>query len=630
MPFCPKCGENMDANAEFCYFCGAKNPKLVPQSQQSKASRQYATNQTPLAPVVQSSSVEQPASGKEQPEEKAHKAIDKKPEKNRKTLRLVLIGILAALLVAVGVLLVVMLATPEKEKDAASTGQTVPAGDNGVPVSQGRQEKAAPIYAVEASDGHYILLDDGTCIKIDAQDVRQAVMSPNRQTILVLLENGTVYATNREQLGKTELGKIEGTISASYDYESLDGAEILEENGKLYLIMPEGEKVFLDEAEHITTRQTTPSGSIAVWANFSEGSYLYSAGKTYELIQADGGIATASIVEASRDGKLAVVHASAMIENETQNKWYIVQEGRKPREISYTKQSLGLRTSVRNNGFGMRVLTENGFLDEVNADGISTLIFNDSYGQGEPRAVFMCSVADGELVSYENIYNCDTSNGTITYYDYSGDSVKLCCGKLRGLEITEKTVLADAAQWGKSGEDIDPMFSLISPDGKYIFYTVGRAGENNGKKITETVLYCYKLGEGQPQEVCSTLYAGYFWVSEEDGTVYMVDNGYYMSADNIAGIDEDFARTYMFPDLKLWRYGDAEPTLIQENIVSHPDETFAPIGQGFADRYDQVRTIGADGLVFPAITDWTDFENPVIRWLHYDGETVKLLLEMPN
>lgn len=380
----------------------------------------------------------------------------------------------------------------------------------------------------------YIILPGGESVKVKKDGIVRATITEDFKHIAVLLDDGTLYVTDKDlkakqtiaedakgySLGDTAL--IYHDKDGRYHRASLDGKTVLDlpkETGNVYItsgkgklsmafegkneglyVLPDGAEEWQKIGSDVySIRNVSNDGKVVVWTSVKSGKttlYLTEGEDKFSL--GDIGSNAYAYTLFSKDQKLTVVYVRV---GDDFRIWI------KPRGKDVQAVKFSNVTSYNS------IVSNAGRIPETNASQIKSLFVSVS---GSGKSTLYRISLNGEK---EKLFSKDASirymAGNVAYRD---DDNTLFVAKVSKDELGEATKLSgDVAGFSIFGK------------GKYLYY------------IRDEVVYGYKFGAKEPIKIAS---------GAED--CYVSDNGQY------AVVLKDGDKNTGFT-LSLWKFGDKAP-----------------------------------------------------------------------
>lgn len=401
----------------------------------------------------------------------------------------------------------------------------------------------------------YIMLENGKYIEIKDDDVDQAAITKDRKHIIVLLQDGTLYVTDKKQSKKHEIAdncnyietvrddgflyreKSESSYEAGrvcrvkfsdnsvvklgefYNYavaqDNISVAYV--DNGKIYtLAASSDDKVkvasYDQDNESANVHAISNNGQTAVWSvEKDQGNYYYLSykGEKETLGKTDYSGYCQAIF--TKDQKMLIVSP-----NNSEKIW-IKKDGKETVEVEF------------NDYTNYAIYTSHDYIGEVNANQASSFYLSTDGGFYN-----VTSKGEKQKVS-KSMKDYTIADGKIFYID---DNNNLYCGKIDKDQIKDQTKIASSAN----------SYYIVSQDGKYVYFTKDRDDEN--------VLYGYKYGDKEPTKIDSDVSEN-FGVSKDGKTVCYFTDSETTDTGCTIGI------------LRTWTYRAKEPVKISSDIYEY-------------------------------------------------------------
>lgn len=471
-------------------------------------------------------------------------------------------------------------------------------------------QEATYAYAKVDDDGTaYIPLTGGKYITIK-DDVDSAFLTGDRQHIIVLLKDGTLYITDKKQSSKKQIAdnckmiytiKNDGFFYA--DKNEIVSRVLFSDASTLAL----GKDVaFITAANNTSVIYATDDGNIyTVKSTETENNKVgtYNSSVDLEAISDDGEISVWVVKNRNStqiimlndgedkqtlgqvDGKYNHTYATftddqgmLIIGNLDSDCLWLKYPGKE-----LTKINLGAELADGT------VYTDKGRLSDVRSKDVGFLYVStesDTVGSNiysistEGDREKLLSKIEGYYIANGNIIYTDTDN-TLYYAALDNDTV------------------SDAV---KIASDVD-MYE-VSDNGKYVYYM--RDCEDYAG-----TLYGYKIGEDDPLKVASDVacYTGK-WGSGFMYNTYSVDGSSVLFLKDMSEIPDTYSEQ---GSLMLWNYGDENTTKVASDVIEYSVTSNFESGE-----------VNIKDFVFDKYSFVDSDEQIHVNWMHYDGkEAVK-------
>lgn len=468
---------------------------------------------------------------------------------------------------------------------------------------------AVAIYAETSEDGTaYLALPDGTLIEID-DEVRRAAITPDREHVVVVLADGTLYVTDPEQSYKERIAYDAGWLYGvrndgfyylnenidystlyrvtyedcesllvgenmtdyvpAYSYETPSIAYAIAD-GVIYSLpgtesVPERIAAYDDD---ISLLEVSVDGSFVVWDAIQDNEHTimaYDSGDVTRIGQSTSNEEDAYYTaELSEDQELCVVMGHG-----DENMW-ILHRGEE-----------AVHANLAGDAVTYYPDTEDGLIRYSGSNARYLYVRTEDPDDSDMENLYAYSMDGDRERILSDVQWSSIMNGRLVYKDVDGD---LYTADLDGLSIRNETRIArDVAN--------------INMVGEYVYYIDSDSG----------TLYCYRLGEAEPCRVASEVcdYA----VSPDGSIVFPY---------RIEDTDED-VHSY---EMLLWTYGDEDTSRIARHIY----DTSSVESGLYSSQYD-CRTIDPNGFTYMRYNGETDDGDDDISLMYYDGESTRQLVD---
>lgn len=573
--FCAYCGAKLSDDAVYCSNCGEKAKKV-----------DLGKAMSPEKPVLETASACVSPENAEARCEPLHTANSYQPIKGTTPKKRSVIFGIAAVTVAVLVFAAVSL-----------LGKNKPA-----PVVNNASNSI--VSAEITSDGTAYVLVPGEAPIVIGGEVRQAVLSEDREHLIVLLDDGTLYVTDKAQSKRTTITDAAAFFEYTdirndgFFYSDIDNVvhRILFsdfssvalgqfhyyvlaenttsviycfENGDIYIMSSdarEGEKIGTF-TRNVEFSAISDDGKISVWTAMNgdkETIYLHDGNEKIPLGEPYYSSSFVRTFFTKDHGLLVVVSAF-------RESMWIKRSGQSPIRVQFDAT---LDSS--------HVFTNDLYITDMLSEDITSLYIDTASASG--RDVHCVSLDGQREKILTNVRDYRVCNGGVVYID---EHDNLYLATLSGALVSDQKQLASAVDGFE-----------MSRGGEYVYFMKDCA-DNAG------TLFCYKIGAEEPLKVAEDVFA--------DANDYYVWMQLYPSVDgSTLFFYQDMGREPVVYEeigtLMRWDYGDAEVERIASCVVK--DSLTSAIKGG----------LDADRLLF-AKFDSTDSDYNVFEdWMYYNGE----------
>lgn len=470
----------------------------------------------------------------------------------------------------------------------------------------GSSSKAGPaaISAKMTDDGTaYIPLMDGSCVTIN-EDVKSATITKDKKHIVVLLKDGTLYVTDKEQSQKDEIASNCDSIS---DIRN-EGFFYTDKKKEVYRVAFEdfsplklGKEVEFTVARNsISVIYATVEGNIYTMnSTETEGNKVgtYSGSVTTEAISDDGKISVwvttrndvQTIVLNDGDEKVTLGEVNykynytyavfsedqefVVIGNLYSDRMWMKYPEKEPIEVK-----LGAIPGSGN------IFTDKCHVSKAKAGEISSLYVSTEANTGSN--VYHISMEGDRERILSKISNYYVANGNIVYKDSNNT---LYFAKLDNDDISDEVKIAS---------DVD-IFEFTD-NGKYVYYMKDYKDESGS-------FYCYKIGEDDPVKIASDVAAYYggertSWMY----TTYSSDGAsvfFFKDMEEISGTYSDQGT------LMQWTYGDDSAAKISSDVMNYSVTSVLDSAK-----------VNTDSFLYMKYSSVDKDNNIYVDWMYYNGE----------
>ena len=480
-------------------------------------------------------------------------------------------------------------------------------------------EKNATVIVArfDETGGAYIPLMDGTCIKIE-DNVEKAIVTADRNTLVVLRKDGEIYFTDVNQKNKTEIAKNASGIDGIRD----EGFIYTDKEKKTYRVFySDGKRVLLGTnidsqvlADKTTSVLYATEGLVYTMAyNSSEACIIgeYKGKFWPTAISNDGNL---SVWSDTTDDKMMALFLNEGSEKTTLGNlkieesgdewnigdyWYTyvnfsldqkcITVGQAFSDTMWVKfEGEDVRTIKLGSNLGfthVNVYTSNGTLNERNAKDIDSIyiLINTAPRTSHAYNIYNINFAGDRERVVSKARSVYFAEDKILYTD---ENNTLFSATLNGAELIENKEIAQKT-WAH----------LMSANRKYIYYLQNYDYRTGGD------LYVYKLGDSNPKKVTSGIGVDSFLGSVEGDTVYYLKD--------IEDINNSY---YQMGTLMKWEYSTEEEKRISSDVVLSY--------HGFLKSGLKNGVIKETGFMFQKYVEFNENGSLLYDWFYYDGEKI--------
>ena len=448
-------------------------------------------------------------------------------------------------------------------------------GKGGSSAAKAKEQKPAIIRGMLKDDDSAVVpTDKGSVIKIN-DEVSSAVLSPDRNTLVVFLKDGTLYYTDAEQNEKHQVTDNADWLSVVRN----EGAFYITEDSDVYCVVFEtGETIKLgNDIDGIVA----PDSLAAFLYDEDGGLYLLRNGELEKIgkqsgdvracsVSNDGAHVTWSVVD---DGKTTLYcyenderaaigsmdgSYSSVFSASTEDEGLVILACTSAKELFIKKPGEeGVKVRLGNTLDSRSIYCPKGLVTEVDAADVTSLyVLVDADKENN----LDCISLDGERERMlSGVTRMAISNGYIVYSD---DENTMFCAALDGAELKDEFRIAS---------DVD----VFRVKGDYIYY-IRNYDDGAG------TLYCRKLGDADAEAVKVASDVGCYVGSWSND--YLCVN---LSGDTVfffRSMEEIKDSYYDMGVLYKWTFGDEEPTKIATDVVQGTVTSFLLSGEIIPDR----------------------------------------------
>ena len=481
----------------------------------------------------------------------------------------------------------------------------------GLVKSAGASSEFSAIVSREDEDGTaYVPLMNGNSIQIKG-DVSLAALTKDRKHLVVLMEDGSLYAVNQRNSEKTEIAHNVDTVnslrndglfftnkdSKKYRYTFRNDESVLlgtnianayspnnlttlysTDDGKIYLLpadRDEGERIG-SYTDSIYMEAVSDDGKTAVWTEKTGSeeltTVLYAGGDKTTLGSVSGKY-DYTVVSFSDDQKYAVIGSL-----DGDSIW-IAEPGKEEVKVKLGAE-LGRSTFY----------SEKGDVQDLKRSEIRSLYVSTESENGYNLYGILADGSRERMLTKINSYVI--ADGTIIYLTTDND---LYCAKIREDRITDEYRIASEVNLFETPEN-----------GKFVYYIKDYDNDDESG-----VLYCFKIGTKESKRVSSD--AG-CWISQ-----YLSLGGYlYVSfsetGDTVYYLEEmeEVKDTYAnMGTLVAWTYGNESRKKISGEVLANSLNSGRMDGQ-----------LNPSSFIFLKYSSKSASGDILCNWMYYNGSKV--------
>lgn len=478
----------------------------------------------------------------------------------------------------------------------------------------------------------HIRLEDGTDIALSG-DVFDAFITADRQHVVVLLRDGTLYITDKEQSYQSVIDQ-----SATYfcwGNERDDGFFYKGQDDVVRRVMF-GDNAVYELGVHSYDSSISSDFLVAdesttvLWTDQGKGTYILTSGSTERTYITDAYVTPVGIRQDGTSALFYVEESDADLlrvtswENGTQTEYelygastYDLVNRRSPDSSTMILEPdwnlwdtanlcilwLGqdpVVVPVERYMAGQSLYAIPGDLDSGEADMLyiatcphaDTLVIQHDHDPAIDLQIHGINIATGEdTVMLSDVREYEIVDHHIVYVDMQGTLYTA---------IVEGTTISEAHEVG-TGAD----YYFIAAGGEYIYYYERAEGADTGS------LYCYLDGEDASQFIASDV-DGSFMDNQQQTPLFISSDGrtvlYYRNVDH--------SRAPATGTLMMWEYEDTNPASISEDVLLYD------FGGNLEDGM-----FSSNDITYYRFVSNRDGESLVINVMRYDGVSSTLLYE---
>lgn len=587
---CKYCGMLLEDDSAFCENCGRKierdalSKEVASDERQQRNGSERFASKSQLKYECEEYECEEEFSGK-------HLSEEKRVKTHKRKKKFVVIGAVAAPIV---ILIIV--------------GLYLFGGRLGIMSKiTSNNTDGTEIIAEKTDDGiAYIPLLDGSCIAIN-NDVDTAAITKDREHVVVLLNDGTLYVTDKNQTTK---------IIIADDCDSIYRYNIRNE-GFFYIDARENvyKVIFSDFSSHKLGNDiefvVAPNSTSVLYATDSGDIYSMRSTET-EAYKIGTYLDSVELEAISDDGEISVWvaendDAQTIILNDGDDK---VTLGNTGYEYNYTHvtfskdQGLLVVESPYNDciwikypgqepiqvklGAELRdntIYTSKGCLSDAQSDDVPSLYISTVADIG--TNVYNISMDGDRERLLSKVDNYCIADGYITYTDTEKN--------LYYAKLDEKNTVDGI----KIASDVD-MFELTK-NGKYVYYM-------KDCDMDLGILYCYKIGEKEPVKIASEVACDDSWYWGEMCTTCSTNGSSVLFFKDMEEISETYTE---LGTLMLWSYKDKSTSKISSEVINYSVTSCLQSGD-----------IDTSSFLFKKYSTLDDDDNIYVNLMQYNGTKV--------
>ncbi len=415
----------------------------------------------------------------------------------------------------------------------------------------------------------FIPLADGMCVKIN-DDVREAYITADRQRVVVLLEDGTLYVTDpkleKKQTICDDCSSIMRAGDSSIFYKNksetafrhLFSDSSTVELGKCssFVFSPNGATILYATDNKEIWRLNADENEPDKIGGFPYDVYLQtiSDDAQFSVWAAEMSVGTQRLVLCNGDevSPLDSVTARSQETNaafsKDQNLLFISNTKCNSAWIQ-RRDSAVVQVRLEACADDWYVYSANGKLPEQEARSVDSLYLSTDADSGSN--VYNISMSGDRERVLSGVDDYCISNGRIFY---TNSDHTLYCANLDGSNLSEEARIAS-----------DVIEFEVTRNGKYVYYM--RNCRENSKGPSTASLYCYKVGENEPVKVSDDVSCLYFELINSGLLVinHTVDGStVYFYKDGESIISGSYFNCH--GTLMSWTYGDESPSKISSDV----------------------------------------------------------------
>ena len=585
--FCKQCGVELQDDSAFCSNCGQRIERDSPIDDVLMPENSVLMEQTVVNECENKTTEGEPSIG-----EAASQNDDCVDPIQSKWKKKKLIGVVAALFTFLAI------------------GTVFLFGNSANVVSS--KVDTTTVSAKLTDDGTaYIPMFDGTCVVI-TDEVKSAEISKDREHIVVLLEDGTLYVTDKSQSVNTIIADDCDSISNIRN----EGFFFRNTNDDVYRILFSdfssqklGHDVSFVVAENsISVIYATDQGGIYTMSSTEkEGNKISTYSNSIELEAiSDNGEISVWVTEKNdiqtivlNDGDDKVILGEVDYENNYTYVTFSEDHGLVVVINSYSDcmwikvpgQEI-IEAKLGAEPADITVFTNKGYLSDMQSDDVFSLFISTKSDTGSN--VYNISLDGDRERILSKVSDYYIVNGNIIYTDTENT---LYYAKLDGISIVNETKIAS---------DIN-MFELTD-NGQYVYYMKDCEYENGS-------LYCYKIGESDTVKVATDVACYNSSWNNWMYTTYSTNGSSVFFFRNMEEIPGTYTKQ---GTLMVWNYGEDGATKISSDVVNYSVTSAFETGE-----------VNTKSFMFMKYSSVDDDDNIYVNWMYHNGnEATKLATDV--
>lgn len=457
----------------------------------------------------------------------------------------------------------------------------------------------------------YLPMFDGTCVVIN-DEVEAATISKDREHIVVLLKDGTLYVTDKNQSAKTEIVDNCESISNVRN----DGFFYSDDNDDVYRILFSdfsSQKLGNDAAFVVAENNTsviyaTDEGGVYTMSNTEkEGNKISTYTNSIELEAiSDNGEISVWVTEKNdiqtimlNDGDDKVTLGEVDYDYNYTYVTFTEDQGLVVIRNSYSDcmwikvpGQETIEAKLGSEPADITIFTNEGYLSDMQSGSVDSLYISTEADSGSN--VYNISLSGDRERILSKVSNYYIANGNIVYTDMENT---LFSAKLDGNSIVNEMKVAS---------DVD-MFELTD-NGQYVYYMKDCEDETGS-------LYCYKIGESDPVKVATDVACYNSNWSDWMYTTYSTNGTTVFFFKDMEEIPDTYTEQ---GTLMVWNYGEDGANKISSDVVNYSVTSSLETGE-----------VNAKNFMFMKYSSVDADENIYVNWMYHNGtEATKLATDV--